>query len=107
PCPDDTYCQPDENSDCVGQCPGYCVFRNSYPSCGGHTIGPNPCPNKTDLCVDDPRTPGSCGMACDATGICLDADVKECNHHGHCHSGLWCYPLKKGCTGKKCKRICM
>lgn len=45
---------------------------STYPSCGGFRATPVFCPEGS-LCIDDPwaMAAGSCGMACDAPGICV------------------------------------
>ncbi|KAL1850712.1 hypothetical protein VTK73DRAFT_9608 [Phialemonium thermophilum] len=43
----------------------------TYQSCGGHRVNPRPCP-ENHICIDDPRREGSCGMACDMPGICVE-----------------------------------
>ncbi|KAH6897364.1 hypothetical protein B0T10DRAFT_602693 [Thelonectria olida] len=106
PCPADTYCVPDA-ADCAGDCLGVCVFRNTYQHCGGFTVEPNLCDSDDHHCVDDPRNPESCGMACDAPGICVDPNLKKCQCNKDCPEGLWCYAWDKGCTGKNCKKVCL
>jgi hypothetical protein len=58
-------------------CPAVCRIKPvppppKYPSCGGFRLAPAAtlcaAPN---VCIDDPYSGHSCGMACDAPGICV------------------------------------
>uniref|UniRef100_A0A8H7N4L0 WAP domain-containing protein n=1 Tax=Bionectria ochroleuca TaxID=29856 RepID=A0A8H7N4L0_BIOOC len=99
PCPNDMYCKPDSDT-CtnLNRCPGWCDWKNVYPSCGGFRInpGPPPCDETTEKCKDDPRNPNSCGMACDAPGICVPNKQPRCNPRNPrgCPKGLFCYSTK-------------
>ncbi|EQL00111.1 hypothetical protein G6O67_003399 [Ophiocordyceps sinensis] len=91
-----------------------------YPACGGHTVKPLSCDEKS-ICVDDPRNPRSCGMACDVPGICIPKSVQTCEHPGQaCFKGLRCYKDPRAECGSrygrygssghgkdKCKGICL
>lgn len=114
PCSEDTVCVPD-SPDCkdLNRCLGTCQFKNTYKSCGGMTPTPVTCPEGTE-CIDDPRFPDSCGMACDAPGICAPEKKKTCSGFlgTSCPEGLYCYDIPKdGCDVKKggadCLGICM
>ncbi|KAF4985410.1 hypothetical protein FDECE_16574 [Fusarium decemcellulare] len=94
PCLKDSKCKPDSAS-CqnLDRCSGTCYFKNQYQSCGGFTATPPPPCKKGTRCIDDPRIPGSCGMACDMPGICAPKNAPSC--HGFtgekCPKGLYCY----------------
>lgn len=115
PCPEDTVCIPNANS-CtnLNRCAGTCHFKNNYRSCGGFRPAPAPsCPRGT-ICKDDPRFPDSCGMACDAPGICLPKRQRTCGGFAglRCPDGLHCYDIPNdGCDVKKggadCLGICV
>ncbi|KAH6975260.1 hypothetical protein BKA56DRAFT_590294 [Ilyonectria sp. MPI-CAGE-AT-0026] len=115
PCPQDTVCIPNAKS-CknLKRCAGTCHFKNNYRSCGGFTPAPAPsCPRGT-VCKDDPRFPDSCGMACDAPGICISKRQRKCGGFAgfQCPYGLYCYDvLHDGCDPKKggadCMGICL
>lgn len=113
PCSDDTYCIPDSD-DCVDLaiCSGACVFKNTYASCGGHTIEPHLCEG-TDVCADDPRAPGSCGMACDKPGICIPAMPSPCDSKSDlkCPEGMWRYSRQQKEYGswdqEECPSVCL
>ncbi|KAH8706322.1 hypothetical protein BGZ61DRAFT_531527 [Ilyonectria robusta] len=101
-CPADAFCVPDQPGS------GSCAFRNTYQPCGGFTMEPSLCGRPADVCVDDPRTPESCGMACDAPGICLAPELSECEGDQDCPEGLWCYVWeKKGCKDDDCSKVCL
>src|SRR5687767_10263104 len=92
PCPEDMTCVPNSD-DCkdTNTCAGTCQFTNKYPPCGSR--GPvGYCDEKTETCGDDPRTPGRCGMKCDAPGICIPNDAPPCNGFAgfQCPDGLFC-----------------
>ncbi|KAL2205249.1 hypothetical protein CC79DRAFT_1371066 [Sarocladium strictum] len=117
PCSPDMTCIPDSD-DCTDMtaCGGHCEFTNVYPPCGARGInGPiGVCDEKTETCVDDPRTPDACGMACDAPGLCLKNDVPQCGGFAgfQCPEGLFCYDLPDdGCDpengGADCIGICL
>jgi hypothetical protein len=66
------------------------------------------------VCLDDPRTPESCGQACDKPGICLPAEGIECGGFvgKQCPQGLFCYDVPNdGCDpengGADCGGICV
>jgi hypothetical protein len=108
-CSADTVCSPDDPSTPLGR--GVCVFKNTYSRCGGHTVQPVTC-GATANCIDDPRNPNSCGMACDAPGICVPKLQTRCRvgQTGQCPRGLWCYrdaafPCRAGKQG--CAGICL
>ncbi|KAH7145677.1 proteinase inhibitor I1, Kazal [Dactylonectria estremocensis] len=106
-CPFDTYCIPDDSAS-RGNDIGSCAFRNSYQRCGGHTAHPSPCDAPKAVCVDDPRTPESCGMACDRPGICLELpDLPVCACHGDCPDGQWCYLWRKDGCKDDCSKVCL
>lgn len=110
PCPEDYYCRPDSPS-CtdLDRCRGTCVRRNKYPSCGGRTVTPRPCAPGTH-CIDDPREPGGCGMACDKPGICVPDKPVSCGGFAGflCPAGLSCYDIPKdGCDPKKGGADCL
>lgn len=110
-CGPDTYCEPNNYSACANglDCSGTCAFNNVYPSCGGDTIVPIGC-RRGSKCVDDPRTPGSCGMACDGPGICVSERQPRCRsgRGRRCPAGLWCYQdLYTDCAGDGCPGTCL
>ncbi|KAF4964327.1 hypothetical protein FSARC_7733 [Fusarium sarcochroum] len=115
PCPKDSTCKPTlANCHNLYRCPGTCHFKNKYPSCGGHTSKPPPPCKKGTHCINDPRTPDSCGMACDIPGICAPKKPKTCGGFTgkRCPEGLYCYDdpsdtcdPKKG--GADCSGICL
>ncbi|POR31542.1 Uncharacterized protein TPAR_08213 [Tolypocladium paradoxum] len=93
PCPEDSICRP--NSDTctdLNVCRGTCVFKNKYPPCGGYRVNPDKCDGKSE-CRDDPRTPKSCGLACDLPGICIPKNAPPCGgiRGLKCPKHLWCY----------------
>ncbi|RSL73850.1 hypothetical protein CEP54_000231 [Fusarium duplospermum] len=94
PCPADTKCVPNDYS-CtdLNRCAGTCYFKNQYQTCGGFRMEPPPPCKKGTHCIDDPRIPGSCGMACDAPGICAPKKAPSCGGFigKKCPKGLWCY----------------
>ncbi|KFH42467.1 hypothetical protein ACRE_068040 [Hapsidospora chrysogenum ATCC 11550] len=99
PCPGDNVCVP-MSDDCTNMnvCAGWCspkpsTHEKDYPSCGGFRIEPKPC-DAGSVCVDDPRRPGSCGMACDIPGICVPVDAPKCPD-GVCPEGLQCYSYEQ------------
>ncbi|KAF5018985.1 hypothetical protein F66182_9003 [Fusarium sp. NRRL 66182] len=93
-CPKDTRCKPiSPNCQNLDRCAGECVFKNQYQTCGGFRAEPPPPCKKGTHCVDDPRTPDDCGMACDKPGICAPKKPKQCRGFmgKECPKGLWCY----------------
>lgn len=95
-CPsDDQFCKADD-TECADltRCAGTCVFKNVFVFCGGFSIEPKPC-EAGETCADDPRSPESCGMACDHPGICLSDDITECEDDSGCPEGQWCYENAK------------
>lgn len=115
PCPADTECVPnDPKCTNVNRCAGTCQFKNQYQTCGGFRMEPPPPCKKDTHCIDDPRIPGSCGMACDAPGICAPKKAPTCaGYTGEkCPEGLWCYDdLRDECDPKNggfdCTGICL
>ncbi|CAM1502658.1 Fc.00g074340.m01.CDS01 [Cosmosporella sp. VM-42] len=114
PCPKDQYCLPDSpRCTDLNRCRGTCTFKNTYPDCGGFRPNPPKCdPDST--CQDDPRLPGSCGMACDKAGICVPNDLPSCGGFtgAECPKGLYCYDKPDdGCDpnhgGADCGGICL
>ncbi|KAF7553835.1 hypothetical protein G7Z17_g3335 [Cylindrodendrum hubeiense] len=114
PCPDKTVCTPNSPycTD-LNRCAGTCVPQKEYPSCGGFRVNPPKCP-KGSTCKDDPRIPGSCGMACDAPGICIPNKAPSCSGFAGlvCPKGLTCYDLPNdGCDpldgGADCIGVCL
>ncbi len=108
PCPSDQVCKPKSDA-CtdLNRCPGTCVFKNEYPPCGGPK--PRAC-NGSPECMDDPRTPGSCGLACDHPGICVPKNPPLCAGFAglRCPAGLYCYDKPRdGCDPKKGGRDCI
>ncbi|KAF4457353.1 hypothetical protein F53441_682 [Fusarium austroafricanum] len=112
PCPTDAVCKPTQKN--CKDCPGICYFKNTYQTCGGFRAKPPPPCKKGTKCVDDPRTPGDCGMACDKPGICAPKKPKRCGGFQGlgCPKGLYCYDdpsdscdPKKG--GADCSGICL
>jgi hypothetical protein len=102
----DLYCKPDD-TECADltRCRGTCAYKNIFVYCGGYRIpGPEPC-EKGENCIDDPRNPESCGMACDGPGVCLSDDMTECEEDGDCQEGQWCYEDTKEQTGFA--KVCM
>jgi len=97
---------------------GKCVKDTSppptkYPSCGGFRVDPVPC-EEPKVCIDDPRTtkPGSCGLACDKPGICVDSIPCAGFIGRQCPRGLTCYDVPNdGCDpkagGADCGGICL
>ena len=115
-CADDMTCVPDSPS-CTDMqvCAGTCQFTNEYPSCGGHVI---PSESTTcgegSECLDDPRLPKNCGMACDRPGICVPLDAPQCSGFAgfQCPEKLFCYDLPNdGCDpddgGNDCIGVCL
>ncbi|KAF5590305.1 Kazal domain protein [Fusarium subglutinans] len=115
PCPEDTTCKPIlANCKDINKCSGMCYFKNEYQTCGGFRATPPPPCKKGTHCVDDPRTPGDCGMACDKPGICAPNKPHTCGGiiGEKCPKGLYCYDnpsddcdAKKG--GNDCSGICL
>ncbi|KPM34611.1 hypothetical protein AK830_g11957 [Neonectria ditissima] len=115
PCPEDARCIPD-SKDCTNlkRCRGTCHFKNYYQQCGGFRVSPSPpCPGRTK-CKDDPRLPDSCGMACDAPGICISPKLPQCGGFAGftCPYGLYCYDAPNdGCDpndgGADCIGVCL
>lgn len=114
PCSADMTCVPTKPSCAnLNTCPGTCQFTNTYPSCGGHRANPATC-RKDEVCLDDPRTPESCGQACDAPGICLPKVEVQCAGFvgKQCPKGLFCYDKPHdGCDpengGADCGGVCV
>ncbi|KAL2210673.1 hypothetical protein CC79DRAFT_1331044 [Sarocladium strictum] len=106
-CPSpDLYCKPDD-TECADltRCSGRCAFKNMFVRCGGFRLpGPAPC-EYDETCADDPRNPESCGMACDAPGVCISQRMVECVDDTGCPDGQWCYEDVKGQTGFS--KVCM
>ncbi|CAF3449490.1 hypothetical protein SNK03_002421 [Fusarium graminearum] len=115
PCSKDAVCKPTlANCKDINKCPGTCYFKNEYQSCGGFRAKPPPPCKKNTHCVDDPRTPGDCGMACDKPGICAPKKPQSCGGFAglSCPKGLYCYDDPKDeCDPKKggadCPGICL
>lgn len=114
PCSEDMTCVPND-ADCtnLNTCLGTCQFTNTYPSCGGHRPDPPTCADDK-VCLDDPRTPESCGQACDVPGICLPKVKIQCGGFTGkaCPEGLFCYDVPDdGCDpengGADCGGICV
>ncbi|RDA91947.1 hypothetical protein CP533_1351 [Ophiocordyceps camponoti-saundersi (nom. inval.)] len=112
PCPSNSICVP-SSPDCadLNKCKGTC--QKKYPSCGGFRIKPVNC-DKDSECVDDPRFPNSCGMACDAPGICIPKKAPSCSGFAglRCPRGLTCYDKPNdGCDPRKggadCIGVCL
>lgn len=84
--------------------------KPDYPMCGGYTPHPLKC-DANSTCVDDPRTPGSCGMACDIPGICMPKSAVKCQTgRGDllCPKGQKCFADRRvKCPGLQCKGFCM
>ncbi|KAF4340705.1 Kazal domain protein [Fusarium beomiforme] len=94
PCPSDTICKPiDNNCQNLNKCSGMCYFKKKYQSCGGFRAEPAPPCKKGYHCIDDPRTPEDCGMACDKPGICAPKKLPDCAGFTgkQCPKGLYCY----------------
>ncbi|KAG5971375.1 hypothetical protein E4U58_007615 [Claviceps cyperi] len=113
-CPSDQLCVPD-SPECtdLNICLGTCQFRNSYTTCGGFRSQPVKCPSGA-VCRDDPRVPGSCGLACDVPGICMPKKAPSCAGFAGraCPKGLQCYDvLHDGCDpqdgGADCIGVCL
>ncbi|KAK5996063.1 hypothetical protein PT974_04490 [Cladobotryum mycophilum] len=114
PCPQDMACIPNSPA-CtdLNNCLGTCTTLRKYPPCGGHRPDPPQC-DKQSVCIDDLRVPGSCGMKCDAPGICVSKKVSTCGGIAgrRCPKGLDCYddprdecdPTK---GGRDCTGICL
>lgn len=109
PCPHDQGCVPDSPGCAdLDRCPGTCLFKNKYAACGRGV----PCEAGTE-CRDDPRRPtGSCGLACDAPGICVPP--RQCGGlvGSGCPKGLYCYDVPgDGCDpnngGADCLGLCL
>ncbi|PTD13164.1 hypothetical protein FCULG_00004889 [Fusarium culmorum] len=106
PCSKDAVCKPTlANCKDINKCPGTCYFKNEYQSCGGFRAKPPPPCKKNTHCVDDPRTPGDCGMACDKPELRWIRGLS-------CPKGLYCYDDPKDeCDPKKggadCLGICL
>ncbi|KAJ4130192.1 hypothetical protein NW768_007174 [Fusarium equiseti] len=115
PCSKDSVCKPTlANCKDLKKCPGTCFFKNEYQTCGGFRTKPPPPCRKHTKCVDDPRTPGDCGMACDKPGICAPTKPPSCGGFigKKCPKGLYCYDdPKDSCNPKKggadCPGICL
>lgn len=114
PCSEDMKCVADDPS-CTDLtcCRGYCYFKNEYKSCGGLRPEPVYCDDGTE-CIDDLRIRGSCGMACDAPGICAPKELKPCGGFAgfSCPEGLYCYYPENGpCDpmkgGRDCLGVCL
>jgi hypothetical protein len=79
----------------------------NYSSCGGYTRKPNTCSSPMS-CIDNPYSiaAGGCGMACDATGICVrlnetcsSASSTECSGGKKCFAQSttsYCHPTTGG-----------
>lgn len=111
-CPPDTTCILDTPSctDPANNCPGLCLFRNAYQLCGGFAIEPILCYTPGQICADDPRSPQSCGMACDGPGICLCERLDGCVCDDDCGEGRWCYGYQgETCEmhGERCEGVCL
>lgn len=102
PCPGGLECVPRspvcaDTSRCLGICQPVPPPPREYSPCGGFRIEPLYC-KEDEVCRDDPRQGPSCGMACDASGICTPKNVPTCGRRGKCPRGLTCYDLKDGGT---------
>ena len=116
PCREDMTCVP-YDPDCtdLNVCGGTCQFTNKYPRCGTRgPTGPVGTCRKGSKCGDDPRTPDSCGLACDIPGICIPKKAPQCNGFAgfQCPKGLFCYDVPNdGCDpnngGADCIGICL
>ncbi|KAF4975045.1 hypothetical protein FZEAL_8114 [Fusarium zealandicum] len=115
PCSSDTKCQPTMD-DCtnLNRCSGQCNFKNQYQTCGGFRVEPPPPCKKGTRCIDDPRIPNSCGMACDMPGICAPIKAPKCGGFvgAKCPKGLYCYDdPTDSCDpengGADCQGICL
>lgn len=84
-CPNASYCRIDPRQ---SRTLGLCV---RYRSCGGFTPFPSLC-LASDHCIDHPGRK-SCGMACDAMGICAPVDDWSCGGMSNrtCPYPLQCY----------------
>ncbi len=74
PCADNQYCIADpDNLECslIADCPGFCVQLNG-PMCGG--FAGFQCPDKDQVCVDDPRDDCGGPGSADCSGICVRLD---------------------------------
>lgn len=111
-CPIDTYCVPDlDICTDLARCPATCVYKNKYQLCGGNGIHPVQC-DDSEVCIDDPRNPYSCGQACDGPGVCLPKELTPCDDQGSgsgCEEGLWCYAPRENCDPdyETCYRVCL
>lgn len=84
------------------------VNEIEYPSCGGLTDKPHEC-NTQSVCMDDPREPNSCGMACDVPGICIPRNAATCQTGTEtCPQGQKCFgDLRFKCKGNNCHGLCL
>lgn len=110
PCPIDQECHAD-SEDCadLNRCLGHCTWSNHYEDCGGFRAIPKHC-DRWSVCIDDPREPESCGMACDIPGICVSKHAETCDGDDDCSDGLFCYETKEWVVGygpKKKGAICL
>ncbi|KHN97300.1 Kazal domain-containing protein [Metarhizium album ARSEF 1941] len=114
PCPADQRCVPNSpRCTDLNRCRGTCQFRNKYTSCGGFVVHPATCPDGFE-CRDDPRLPGSCGLACDKPGVCIPKSAPPCGGFAGfaCPTGLFCYDVPgDGCDpkngGADCIGVCL
>jgi hypothetical protein len=89
-----------------GNCVAYCVDlprvpdlprppglpKLTYSSCGGFTRKPSTCSSPMS-CIDNPYAvaAGSCGMACDAPGICVRLNETCSGPRAECSGGKKCF----------------
>lgn len=92
-CPGDSVCRP-ASAACTDTtaCAGVCAFNNEYPACGSARAASPACAPGTQ-CVDDPRLPAGCGLACGVPGICVPAEPRACGGFAGflCPRGMYCY----------------
>jgi hypothetical protein len=87
----------------------------NYSSCGGFRSQPDKCFSPM-VCIDNPYliSAGACGMACDASGICVrlnetcsGASSTECSGGKKCfahHRESYCHPTR---GGSDCEWFCI
>ena len=97
PCQENFECVP-RNPSCTDMniCLGTCKPAK-YRSCGGFRADPPRC-KRSEVCRDDPRRGGNCGMACDLPGICTPKNVQLCDDNGRCPGRLTCYDMQDKAT---------
>ncbi|KAM4066105.1 hypothetical protein HRG_012049 [Hirsutella rhossiliensis] len=106
-CPNDLKCLD------LSVCTGVCEPKSRFLSCGSRRPIPQRCDDYS-RCIDDPRFPHTCGLACEIPGICVSKQTPKCGstQDRPCPRGLRCYdmPCEESALqpdGDYCVGICL